>query len=170
MSLTVSARDWANYIGKLSALNEEAAEKMKAFVRSYGFSDMTAVTDYAYGLATKYGEGSAALSAAMYDAVAEMSGNNNTADSKNVMEGQLIANPDINLVLCHNDDTALGVLYTCKHMGLRIPDDVCICGYGDGIRAISCDPQLTTIVQRGHDVGREAGQIMLDILNGTIPP
>lgn len=69
-----------------------------------------------------------------------------------------------------NDDTALGVLYTCKHMGLRIPDDVCICGYGDGIRAISCDPQLTTIVQRGHDVGREAGQIMLDILNGTIPP
>ena len=68
-----------------------------------------------------------------------------------------------------NDDTAIGVLYSCKHMGLRVPDDVCICGYGDGIRAISCDPRLTTVVQRGHDVGREAAQVMLDILDGTIP-
>ena len=68
-----------------------------------------------------------------------------------------------------NDDTALGVLFSCKRLGLRIPDEVCICGYGDGIRAISSDPQLTTIVQRGHDVGREAAQVMLDILNGQIP-
>ncbi len=69
-----------------------------------------------------------------------------------------------------NDDTALGVLYTCKHMGFRIPEDICICGYGDGIRAISCEPQLTTVVQRGYEVGREVAQVMLDTLSGKIPP
>lgn len=74
MSLTVSAKDWDAYIKRLAALNEAAAEKMREYVREHGFGDMNALIDYAYALVTKYGEGSAALSAAMYDAVAEMSG------------------------------------------------------------------------------------------------
>ena len=74
MSLTVSAKDWDAYIRRLSALNETAAEKMRDFVKKNGFGDMNALIDYAYALATKYGEGAAALSAAMYDAVAELSG------------------------------------------------------------------------------------------------
>ena len=74
MSVTVSANDWAAYIRRLSALNEKAAEEMRDFVREHGFADMNALIDYAYALATKYGEGAAALSAAMYDAVAELSG------------------------------------------------------------------------------------------------
>lgn len=74
MSLTVSAKDWDAYIRRLAALNETAAEKMRDFVRKNGFGDMDALIDYAYALATKYGEGAAALSAAMYDAVAELSG------------------------------------------------------------------------------------------------
>lgn len=55
-----------------------------------------------------------------------------------------------------NDDTALGVLYACKRMGYRVPEDVSICGFADGIRAISCDPQLTTVEQRGYEVGQAA--------------
>lgn len=74
MSLTISARDWDAYIKRLAALNEAAAEKMREYVRENGFGDMNALIDYAYALVTRYGEGSAALSAAMYDAVAEMSG------------------------------------------------------------------------------------------------
>ncbi len=74
MSLTVSAKDWDAYIRRLAALNEAAAEKMREYVREHGFGDMNALIDYAYALVTRYGEGSAALSAAMYDAVAEMSG------------------------------------------------------------------------------------------------
>lgn len=74
MSLTISAKDWDAYIRRLSALNETAAEKMRDFVRKNGFGDMNALIDFAYALATKYGEGAAALSAAMYDAIAELSG------------------------------------------------------------------------------------------------
>ncbi|NLA54205.1 MAG: sugar ABC transporter substrate-binding protein [Clostridiales bacterium] len=42
--------------------------------------------------------------------LAMLSGNNTTDGATRVMEDQLVANPDINLVLCHNDDTAIGAL------------------------------------------------------------
>lgn len=74
MSVTISANDWAAYIRRLSALNEKAAQEMREYVAKHGFYDMNALIDFAYALATKYGEGAAALSAAMYDAIAELSG------------------------------------------------------------------------------------------------
>lgn len=61
-----------------------------------------------------------------------------------------------------NDDTALGVLYACKRMGYRVPEDVSICGFADGIRAISCDPQLTTVEQRGYEVGQAAAAAFIE--------
>ncbi|MDO4511376.1 MAG: LacI family DNA-binding transcriptional regulator [Bacteroidales bacterium] len=68
-----------------------------------------------------------------------------------------------------NDDTAIGVLHTVKRMGYRVPDDVMICGFTNGIRAVSCDPMLTTVEQRGVEVGRQAVQILVDRLNGNHP-
>lgn len=71
---TISNKDWSAYIRKLASLSEKAAAEMKAYVLKHGYGDMKALTDYAYALATKYGEGAAALAAAMYDATAEMEG------------------------------------------------------------------------------------------------
>ncbi len=68
-----------------------------------------------------------------------------------------------------NDDTAIGVLYTAKRMGIRVPDDLGICGFTNGERAVACDPMLTTIEQRGHRVGEEAVKILLDHVEGRIP-
>lgn len=61
-----------------------------------------------------------------------------------------------------NDDTALGVLYACKRMGFKVPEDVSICGFADGIRAKSCDPQLTTVAQQGYDVGQAAAMAFIE--------
>lgn len=72
--MTISARDWTAYIKRLATLNDKASEEMRQFVARVGFSDTQLLIDFAFGLATKYGEASAALSAAMYDAMAELSG------------------------------------------------------------------------------------------------
>ena len=56
-------------------------------------------------------------------------------------------------VFAVNDDTAIGILYTAKRMGLHVPEDLSICGFTNGERAIACDPKLTTVEQRGHRVG-----------------
>lgn len=72
--MRISARDWENYISKLSRVNKKAAEEMQAFIDKNGMDDMDAVVEYAYALATKYGEASGELACEMYDAVAEASG------------------------------------------------------------------------------------------------
>lgn len=61
-----------------------------------------------------------------------------------------------------NDDTALGVLYACKRLGYKIPEEVSICGFTDGVRAKSCDPQLTTVEQKGYDVGVAAATALIE--------
>ena len=68
-----------------------------------------------------------------------------------------------------NDDTAIGILYTVKRMGLRVPEDISICGFTNGQRAIACDPMLTTVEQRGKRVGEEAAEILIDKVEGHIP-
>lgn len=72
--MRISEKDWLAYIDKLSKLNKTAADKMRAYVKLHGLEDSQALIDYAYAVATKYGEGAAALSAEMYDTVAEISG------------------------------------------------------------------------------------------------
>lgn len=68
-----------------------------------------------------------------------------------------------------NDDTAIGILYTVKHAGFSVPDDISICGFTNGQRAVACDPMLTTVEQRGHRVGEEAAQILMDKVEGLSP-
>ena len=68
-----------------------------------------------------------------------------------------------------NDDTAIGILYAVKRMGLRVPEDISICGFTNGVRAESCDPMLTTVEQRGVMVGEEAASILIGHVEGTIP-
>ena len=68
-----------------------------------------------------------------------------------------------------NDDTAIGILYTVKRMGLRVPEDINICGFTNGYRALACDPMLTTVEQRGTRVGEEAANILIGHVEGTIP-
>ncbi len=68
-----------------------------------------------------------------------------------------------------NDDTAIGILYTVKHAGIRVPEEISICGFTNGQRAIACDPMLTTVEQRGHRVGEEAAEILMDKVEGLIP-
>jgi DNA-binding LacI/PurR family transcriptional regulator len=68
-----------------------------------------------------------------------------------------------------NDDTAIGILYTVKRMGLRVPEDISICGFTNGERALATDPMLTTVEQRGVQVGHEAASILIDKVEGAIP-
>lgn len=68
-----------------------------------------------------------------------------------------------------NDDTAIGIMFAIKRLGLRIPEDIQICGFTNGQRAIACDPMLTTVEQRGPEVGRQAADILIDKVEGRSP-
>lgn len=71
--MTIVQKDWTLYVRRLSQLSKKAANDMKAFIARHGYDDIDLLIDYAYALATKYGEGTAALAAEMYDVVAALS-------------------------------------------------------------------------------------------------
>lgn len=72
--MKISEAQWDRYIKLTSALKGTARKKMDAYIAEHGISDMEAVIDYAYGLATKYGEGTSAVAAEMYDGIARAQG------------------------------------------------------------------------------------------------
>ena len=93
----------------------------------------------------------------------------NRADAEVITPDVLQKDPPPNGFFAINDDTAIGILYTAKHMGFRVPEDIGICGFTNGQRAVACDPMLTTVEQRGHRVGEEAADILIDQVEGHIP-
>ncbi len=66
-----------------------------------------------------------------------------------------------------NDETAAGILYACKLIGLKVPDEISICGFTDGAIAQNTDPKLTTVEQRGEEVGKSAFTILANKLQGN---
>ena len=68
-----------------------------------------------------------------------------------------------------NDDTAIGIMYAAKRMGFKVPEDISVCGFTNGQRAIASDPMLTTVEQRGRKVGSEAVDILIKKVEGKIP-
>lgn len=75
--MTISIKDWTRFVQRLGSVSKKAADELRVWVNKQGgliSIDRQALIDYAYALATKYGEGTSALAAAWYDAVAEASG------------------------------------------------------------------------------------------------
>lgn len=93
----------------------------------------------------------------------------NRAAAEQITPALLARSDRPDAIFAVNDDTAIGVLYTAKRMGLRVPDELSICGFTNGERAVACDPMLTTVEQRGKHLGAEAVRILLDHVEGRIP-
>ena len=94
----------------------------------------------------------------------------NRTDAESITPEMLNSSAPPNGFFAVNDDTAIGILYTAKGMGFRVPEDISICGFTNGQRAVACDPMLTTVEQRGTKVGEEAADILIGHVEGTIPP
>ena len=69
--MQITANAWNEYISRLSRLNQKAGQLMREYIGSHGTESTDDLIAYAYGLVTKYGEGSAELACQMYDALAE---------------------------------------------------------------------------------------------------
>ena len=61
-----------------------------------------------------------------------------------------------------NDETASGILWTCKEMGFKVPEEISICGFTGGAIAQNTDPPLTTVDQHGEEVGRQTIELLLN--------
>jgi LacI family transcriptional regulator len=66
-----------------------------------------------------------------------------------------------------NDETAAGVLNMVKAKGLRVPEDISICGFTDGYIPQVTDPMLTSVNQHGFEVGATAMRLLIKRLENA---
>ena len=69
--MKITAKAWAVYRNRLASVNRKAADLMTQYVEINGIDNTDKLIEYAYALATKYGEAAAALACQMYDQTAE---------------------------------------------------------------------------------------------------
>lgn len=94
----------------------------------------------------------------------------NRSDAELVTPRLLQKNDRPDAFFAVNDDTAIGILYVAKRMGFRIPDEVSVCGFTNSTYATTCDPQLTSVEQNGLEVGKEAAEILIGLVEGNYSP
>lgn len=119
--MRISQSSWRRYIGTLRAINDKASADIQKWINKYGVDDDGRIIrnigdaidengnsfiDYCYFVTQEYGNASAALSAQMYDALAELEG-------ANVPPAEMAANASYHDVA----KTVNGVLKTSHDIG-----------------------------------------------------
>jgi LacI family transcriptional regulator, galactose operon repressor len=69
-------------------------------------------------------------------------------------------------ILCGNDQLAFGVLAEARAMGIVVPRDLSVTGFGDSDYAEFLDPPLTTMRVPAEEIGRRAAAYLLSRING----
>lgn len=71
---------------------------------------------------------------------------------------------EIDGVFAVNDSTAIAAMQILQENGFKIPEDIGVVGFGDGPNATISSPTLTTIEQKGYEMGREAVRLLIQRL------
>ncbi len=71
-------------------------------------------------------------------------------------------------VFASSDMLAMGALRAIQERGLRVPDDISLVGFDDLPVAATSNPPLTTVRQPIFEMGAQAAQALIGLLDGTL--
>lgn len=77
---------------------------------------------------------------------------------------ELIANNDIDAVFAVNELFAVTAIKAAKKFGKKIPEDISIIGFTDGIISKYSSPSITTVSQNGIKMGGKAAKMLIERL------
>jgi LacI family transcriptional regulator len=69
------------------------------------------------------------------------------------------------VIVCANDQTALGVMYVLRRSGVDVPGEVAVTGFDDIPMARHVHPQLTTVKQPIGELGETAFEILYSMIS-----
>jgi len=72
-------------------------------------------------------------------------------------------------IFAANDILAIGAMQAARDAGLCIPEDLTIIGMDDIYSAATTTPPLTTLAKDKYEIGRQAGQFLLERIQGSVP-
>ncbi|AWX13177.1 transcriptional regulator [Mergibacter septicus] len=74
--------------------------------------------------------------------------------------------PNLNGIFSTNDDLAIGALFECQRLGIKVPKEIAIAGFHGHDVGQSMTPQLGTVITPRLEIGKVAAQEILNRLNG----
>jgi LacI family transcriptional regulator len=97
------------------------------------------------------------------DSIIELAVNNSNNNEYEIEK--FLKNNDIDAVL-GLDETAAAIAINMSHkLGYRIPEDISVIGFTDGLLSKHSYPKLTTISQHAEEQGTKAAKILVDQLD-----
>ena len=82
--------------------------------------------------------------------------------------GQLLElHPDVDGIVCTNDDLAIGALYECQRRGIKVPEQMAIAGFHGHDISQAMIPRLATVVTPREEIGRVAASQLIERLKGA---
>ena len=80
---------------------------------------------------------------------------------------KVLFDQDIDAIFAVNEIYAAIAIRIAKEKGKRIPEDISIIGFTDGLISEYSSPSITTVVQHGLTMGEQAAELLIDqIENG----
>jgi LacI family transcriptional regulator len=103
-------------------------------------------------------------------AVPTMYGNHQIEGGSQATLDLLAHAPDLTGIFVLNDLMALGALEAARAAGRRVPTDLSIVGFDDIPFAALANPPLTTVGQPIRQLGEQAADLLLRVIEGGEPP
>lgn len=79
-----------------------------------------------------------------------------------------VENQNFDGVLCVNEIFAVLFMAATQKKGLRVPEDVSVIGFTDGLLSRYSTPTLTTVAQHGERMGERAAEMLIEKLENEI--
>lgn len=70
--------------------------------------------------------------------------------------------PKIDAIFAVNDFTAIAIIQLLNEIGVKVPEHISVAGFGDDPISLIARPRLTTVEQKGYDMGCEATTILIN--------
>lgn len=76
--------------------------------------------------------------------------------------------PEVDAVVCGNDEIAYGFLLACENARRRVPEDVAVLGFDDTLLARIARPAITSVRQPVEEIARRAVEELTRVRGGAV--
>ncbi|EDQ32251.1 Transcriptional regulator [Hoeflea phototrophica DFL-43] len=77
---------------------------------------------------------------------------------------------EFDALVCVSDPVAFGALNECRRLGINVPDDLAITGFGHFDVAAVSSPRITTVSVHATEIGRSTAAVLRDVFAGKTEP
>lgn len=83
-----------------------------------------------------------------------------------LVRAQVATLKHIDALLCVSDTVAFGALSECRRLGISVPDDLAITGFGQFDVAMVSAPNITTVAVNARQIGETVAAMLIQLFNG----